>query len=180
MKAVVVYESMYGNTHQVALQVAAGLRKEGAHVDVLPVRSVTPDVVRDSDLVVIGGPTHVHGMSRDRTRHAACDQAGKRGLSLDPHAHEEGLREWFAELPPFPGRHAAAFDTRADVPGLVSGHASHGIAHRLVERGFVVVGRESFVVDKIPVLLPGEEQRAAEWGRTLAALSRRGTAAASR
>ena len=52
MKAVVVYESMYGNTHQVALQVAAGLRKEGAHVDVLPVRSVTPDVVRDSDRIV--------------------------------------------------------------------------------------------------------------------------------
>jgi flavodoxin-like protein len=180
MKAVVVYESMYGNTHQVALQVAAGLRADGAQVDVLPVASTTPDVVRDSDLLVVGGPTHVHGMARPKTRAAAVEQAGPRRLGLDPDAREPGLREWFDALPPFPGRRAAAFDTRADVPGFVSGHASHGIAHRLVEHGFTVLDKQSFVVDKVPVLLPGEERRAFEWGAALAALSRRETAAAPR
>lgn len=180
MKAVVVYESMYGNTHQVALQVAAGLRSEGVEVDVLPAASTTPDLVRQSELLVVGGPTHVHGMARQRTRNAAVEQAGPRGLSLDPDAREAGLREWFDTLPPFPGKAAAAFDTRADVAAVLSGHASRGIAHRLVEHGFRVVGKESFVVDKVPVLLPGEEHRAHEWGRALAAVSRRGTAAAPR
>jgi hypothetical protein len=180
MKAVVVYESMFGNTHQVALQVAAGLRKAGAEVDVLRAASTTPDVVRESDLLVVGGPTHVHGMVRPRTRDAAVEQASPRGLALDPDAYEPGLREWFDGLPPFPGKQAAAFDTRADVAAVLSGRASRGIARRLVGHGFVLVARESFVVDKVPVLLPGEEQRAFEWGRALGALSRRGTAAAPR
>ena len=68
MKAVVVYESLYGNTHAVAEAVAEGLR-ERAEVDVSPVEDSSSGVVEDADLLVVGGPTHVHGMSsRQRAR----------------------------------------------------------------------------------------------------------------
>jgi flavodoxin len=66
MRAVVVYESMYGNTHQVAEAIGAGLG--GAfEVSVVPVSKAGPAVLADADLVVVGGPTHLHAMSRAAT-----------------------------------------------------------------------------------------------------------------
>ena len=67
MRAVVVYESMYGNTHLVADAIGAGL-STALNVSVVPVSQA---VLADASLVVVGGPTHVHGMSRAATRKAA-------------------------------------------------------------------------------------------------------------
>lgn len=62
MKALVVYESMFGNTEQVARAVATGL---GRHLDVeLVAVANAPDTVSDVDLVVVGGPTHAFSMTR--------------------------------------------------------------------------------------------------------------------
>ena len=97
MRTVVVYESMYGNTHLVADAIADGLRggSPGADVVVMPVADATAQVLADTDLVVVGGPTHVHGMSRPTTRHAAVDTAAKpdSGLTAEPDAEGPGLRE---------------------------------------------------------------------------------------
>ena len=76
MRAVVVYESMYGNTHLVADAIGAGLRT-GFDVSVVPVSQASPAVLADADLVVVGGPTHAHGMSRAATRKAAVQAADK-------------------------------------------------------------------------------------------------------
>jgi len=76
MRAVVVYESMYGNTHQVAEAIGAGLRSS-FEVSVVPVSEAGPAVLADADLLVVGGPTHVHGMSRTSTRKAAVEAADK-------------------------------------------------------------------------------------------------------
>ncbi|MDN5761333.1 MAG: flavodoxin domain-containing protein [Microlunatus sp.] len=57
MKALVVYESMFGNTEQVARAVAAGLR-EVLEVTVREVSDTPIGAVQDVDLVVAGGPTH--------------------------------------------------------------------------------------------------------------------------
>lgn len=69
MRALVVYESMYGNTHQVAYAVGAGLGT-AFEVRIVPVSEASPAVLADADLVVVGGPTHLHSMSRASTRKA--------------------------------------------------------------------------------------------------------------
>ena len=75
MQAVVVYESMYGNTHLIADAIGAGLRT-AFDVSVIPVSHASAAVLNGADLVVVGGPTHVHGMSRASTRKAAVRDLG--------------------------------------------------------------------------------------------------------
>jgi flavodoxin len=62
MRALVVYESMYGNTREVADNIADGLRTE-YEVTLVPVAEATGDMVADADLLVAGAPTHMHGLS---------------------------------------------------------------------------------------------------------------------
>jgi hypothetical protein len=171
MKAVVVYESMYGNTHRVAEAIGRGLARAG-EVVVVPVAEAELPVVADADLVVVGGPTHAHGMSRASTRKAAVDQA-KADYTLDPSASGPGVREWLQSISSITAA-AAAFDTRAGMaPALLTGRASKGIAKQLDQHGFGQVTQpQSFLVDKDNHLLPGEEQRAQEWGAELAAAVR--------
>ena len=90
MKAVVVYESMYGNTHLVADAIGRGLAG-GAEVVVVPVAEAAPALVAEADLLVVGGPTHAHGMSRPTTRKAAVEQA--KDNAIDPAASGAGVRE---------------------------------------------------------------------------------------
>ncbi len=168
MWAVVVYESMYGNTHLIAEAVAAGLR-ERADVVVVPVDEADEAIAGGVDLLVVGGPTHAHGMSHVNTRKAAVEAATKPGkeLDLDPDAEGEGLREWFGSLGPLSAR-AAAFDTRLHVPAAFSGRASKGIARRLERHGCERVAEpESFFVTNENRLEPDEESRAREWGARL-------------
>lgn len=169
MRAVVVYESMFGNTHEVAERIAEGLR-EGFEVEVLPVADAISRIVTDIDLLVVGGPTHAHGMSHHATRSAAVSQAGDDpALDAEPDADGPGLRDWFRALPKEHGTAAAAFDTRFDAPPLVTGRASKGIARQLTRHGFdVVVDPASFLVDKQNRLMTGQAQLAKAWGACLA------------
>ena len=80
MRAVVAYESMFGNTRQIADAIGTGL-VDGCVVSVIPVAQAGPDQIKDADLVVVGGPTHVHGMTRASTRHSAAKMAGDLPLS---------------------------------------------------------------------------------------------------
>ncbi len=172
MKAVVVYESMYGNTHLVADAVATGLRTDaGADVVVVPVDEAHADVLAGADLVVVGGPTHAHGLSRESTRKAAIDAARKpdSDLTVDPDAEGPGLREWFDALERVATR-AAAFDTRVKGPAALTGRASKGIAKRLRDHDCtLIVEPESFLVTKENHLLDDEAAHAREWGARLAA-----------
>jgi hypothetical protein len=170
MRVLIVYESMYGNTHAVADRVAAGFRSED-DVRVVPVRGATPDQVDWADLLIVGGPTHVHGLSRPVTRTNARDAAAKPGshLTLDPSADGPGLREWFKTLGPLRGKDASAFDTRLDGPAMFTGRASKAITRDLQAGGArVMVEGESFLINRDNVLLLGETERAARWGATLA------------
>jgi hypothetical protein len=171
MKALVVYESMYGNTRAVAEAVAAGLR-ETCETEVKSVTEVTRADVDQAGLLVAGTPTHVHGLPRSRTRKAAAEaaEASEGALTLEPDATGPGLREWLADLDTGVGRRAAAFDTRLSAPPLFTGRASLVIARRLRRAGFEPAAEPiSFLVDKGNRLLDGELARAEEWGRTLVA-----------
>jgi hypothetical protein len=169
MRALVVYESMYGNTHEIAEAIAEGLRGAGWTAETAPVAEASAERVAAADLLCLGGPTHVHGMTRPRTRDAAREAAGKDDeLHLEPGADGPGAREWLEALAPIDGA-AAAFDTRVDGPALLTGRASHAIDHRLRAHGFATRPPESFLVDRHhAVLLPGERERAVAWGRQLA------------
>jgi menaquinone-dependent protoporphyrinogen IX oxidase len=172
MKAVVVYESMYGNTHLVADAVADGLRGGGIEVAVVPVGDADAGRVADADLLVVGGPTHVHSLSRPSTRKAAVEAAEKPDsvLEVDPDAEGAGLRDWFDGLAPLTGD-AAAFDTRIDASAVLTGRASKGIAKRLRKHGATLVAEpESFLVTKESHLLDDESAHARAWGARLAAL----------
>ena len=170
MRAVVVYESMYGNTRFVAEQIATGLRSR-CDVQIIPVHEATEDLTAQADLVVAGGPTHIHGMSSSKSRAQAVAAAGKPvgGLTVEPDAAGPGLRDWFATLSQVSGKSAAAFDTRLEAAALLTGRASHGIAHRLRKHGFLlIVEPESFLVTKQDRLADGEADRARQWGADLA------------
>ena len=171
MRAVVVYESMYGNTHLVADAIGAGLAQvAGTEVSVVPVAAATPEVVDRVDLLVVGGPTHVHSMASEASRRAAVVAAEKpeSGLTMDPDALGEGLREWFGELSRRHGD-AAAFDTRVDASPAFTGRASKAIAKRLRRHGWTTVAEpESFLVTKDGHLLDHEADRARAWGSSLA------------
>ncbi|MCU1574675.1 MAG: flavodoxin [Micrococcaceae bacterium] len=182
MRALVVYESMFGNTRAVAQAIAAGLGGP-AVARAIPVSAAREEDVSGYDLLVVGGPTHVHGMSRTSTRQAAADTAatavGREGPELDEHAEVgSGLREWLGwlqEHPPQGGpRRAAAFDTRADAPPLVSGRASRGVARQLEYAGFALVAKpHSFLVTKEPHLAPHQVDSARNWGRDLSSTAPR-------
>jgi hypothetical protein len=168
MRALVVYESMYGNTHRIAEAIARGLRPAYA-VRVVSVAGARHEHVDGCDLIVVGGPTHAHGMSRPDTRLGAISaprvKAGQ--LQVEPDAGGLSLRVWLDTLGLGCG-HAAAFDTRLQGYASITGRASKGIAAKLRQHGFeLVVEPISFLVDRHDHLLPGEEERAERWGATL-------------
>ena len=81
MRALVVYESMYGNTRVVANNIADGLRATH-EVTLVPVAGATGDLVAGADLLVVGGPTHMHGLSSPATRRMAAQAAAKPASGL--------------------------------------------------------------------------------------------------
>jgi len=169
MRALVIFESMFGNTESVARAVASGLGA-GMEVDVLEVGTAPAAIPGDVDLLVIGGPTHAFGMSRPRTRADAAGQAPggivSRGI---------GMREWLESLhAPATAPAAATFDTRIDKP-RVPGSAARGAEKRLRKLGFrMLADAESFYVRGTPgPLVDGEVVRARRWGEALAAAARR-------
>jgi hypothetical protein len=170
MRAVVVYESMYGNTRLIAEAIRVGI---GDGTAVVSVRDVTPELFEGTDLLVVGGPTHVRGMSRPSTRRGAAEAAIKPDsqLRLEPGSDGAGLREWFASLGKLFCR-AAAFDTRIKMPALISGRASPRIARLLRARAELAAKPESFLFSKQSALLDGEESRGQAWGEHLGAMVR--------
>jgi hypothetical protein len=170
MRAVVVYESMFGNTRKIAEAIGVGIGAS-EEVTVVPVGHVSAEQLAGADLLVVGGPTHAWGTARPGTRMGAATNANKpgSGLVLEPEATEAGVREWLASAENLPGR-AAAFDTRVNVPAVFSGRASKRIGKKLRHRGTRLAAKpESFLVTKANQLVPGEESRARAWGEQLAA-----------
>ena len=168
MRAVVIYESMYGNTHQVAEAIGRGLASTG-EVHVVHVSDARCRDLDNCDLVVVGGPTHAHSISRASTRHDAVVKAAQKDeLTVEPDAERIGVREWLNDLAPASCSLAASFDTRLEGSPMLTGRASKTIAKRLRDKGYQLPSDpESFLVTKDSVLVEGEDERAEAWGRAL-------------
>lgn len=135
----------------------------------VPVAEARPEVVAGVDLLVVGGPTHMHSMSRPSSRRMAVQTAGRpdSGVTLEPGAEGEGLREWFAALGEVQVR-CAAFDTRLPGSPLLTGRACARINRLLRQHGGrAVQPPRSFIVGKDNTIAPDELARAQRWGAEL-------------
>lgn len=162
MQALVVYESMFGNTELVARAIAGGL---GDACDVKIADAATIPSAAGMDLLVVGAPTHAFGLSRPSTRQDAARQG-----TIRPGAAEVGLREYLDVSPMLTGLAAAAFDTKVDRPRL-PGSAARKAHRRLRRLGCrMLAPPESFPVTgtKGP-LVEGAAERARQWAIRLAA-----------
>lgn len=167
MKSLIVYESLWGNTAEVAHAIGGALGAD-ASVDVVDVSDAPCVPASDVDLLVVGGPTHTFSMSRPDTR----KEAVTRGASSGPPGI--GIREWISDLPDVrDGRLIALFDTRVEKVRRLPGSAARKAARRMRRLGYaLVVDAESFYVcDVEGPLVAGELDRAGEWGRRLGSLA---------
>ena len=171
LRALVVYESGFGNTEIVARAVAAGLRHGGAEVTLENVRDAGPPDRDAFDLLVVGAPTHGFSLSRPSTRQDAVRQGAPAGSAVT------GMREWIVAMSAAADRTprlAAAFDTRVTKVRRVPMTASRRASHLLKQLGFVLISPPTgFLVSDVPGPLEADEPARAEaWGRSLATAAR--------
>lgn len=144
MKALLVYDSKFGNTEKVAQAIAAALGP-GEEIQAAKVGEVSPPEAEGLDLLVVGSPVHTWGPT-----------AAVKGFlkGLDP-AQLSGLA-------------VAAFDTV--LRGPLTGSAARKIEKALADKGGrVVTPAEQFLVKSMRgPLIEGELERAKTWGRQLA------------
>lgn len=164
MRALVVYESMFGNTQRIAEAIGKGLSPE-LDVEVVEVGSA-PGSTEGFDLVLIGGPTHAFTMSTRQSRTTTAEKAGGDVVSKGP-----GIRDWIDSVAPHQDRTPfAAFDTRYDKTPWLTGSAARRAASRMRRRGFepLSAAMSFFVEHEKGPLADGEIDRAFEWGERLA------------
>jgi hypothetical protein len=161
MKAVVVYESHWGNTEAIAKAVAAGF---GPGAEALTTDEASGALLIDVDLVVAGAPLIAFSLPSDKTRSAVAAESGK--APTPPDLSHPSLSSWLDNLPRGHGR-SASFETRM--------RWSPGGATSAIDRGFEGDGYRSvgkarrFVVKgKYGPLRDGEVELARQWGAELA------------
>jgi hypothetical protein len=171
MKALLVYESMFGNTEQIARAVAEGLSRR-LPVQTLDVGSAPLTLGSDIGLVVVGGPTHVFGLGRVDGR--ADTRADGRVAAADGRngsvTHGRGLRTWLEGLHVgASGVAAAAFDTRVNRPRL-PGSAARAADRQMRRQGMhpIVLPRSFRVRRTTGPLADGESEQARQWGEQVA------------
>jgi hypothetical protein len=175
MRVVIVYESLFGNTRQIAEAISAGIRDASPEAQISCVRATEAnrDVALGADLLLVGGPTHMCGLSSGVSRKMGLKAeqlaaAREAGHPVEPDCAGPGVRDWFMTLPKAAdGSLGAAFDTHPD--SRVAGAAAQDIARRLRRHGYELVAEpEGFVIENIEgPLRAGERDRAKAWGTRL-------------
>lgn len=153
MNALVIFDSVFGNTEKIARSIAAVLGTQA-----IPVSQVDADQLRGLDLLVIGSPT----------RGFRPTEGIRKLLDGPPKNHLAGVR-------------VAAFDTRIVLETIGSkalrflvdkgGYAARSIAKMLEKKGgqLVVPPEGFFVTGEQGPLKDGELERAAAWAGKLIA-----------
>jgi flavodoxin len=156
MKALIVYDSVFGNTEQVAQAIGQALGLP-AQVETLRVNQVAPTRLAGTTLLIVGSPT--------------------RGFRPT-----EAVMKFVDAIPQYGliGTRVAAFDTRISARDIdnrllnllvrLFGYAAQPIANKLVKKGgTLVTPPEGFYVKGSEgPLKDGERDRALEWARTIA------------
>lgn len=155
MKAIVIYDSVFGNTRQIAEAIVKGVAT-GAEVGIFQISDARPERLKGLDLLVIGSPT--------------------RGFRPTP-----AIAKFLKDLSDnsLRGIKVAAFDTRVKLSDIKSGffrfivdkggYAASTIAKQLQKKGgTLLVPPEGFYVSgEEGPLKEGELERAEKWGISL-------------
>ena len=165
MKAIVVYESLWGNTAAIARAIAEGI---GEGTPALATSEATGEAMSGVDLIVAGAPLMGFSLPTKSSRDNLRRSPGKG--KPPPDLSHPSLREWLAAMPSGSGR-SAAFETRFKwSPGSATGTIERELAKAGYPPG---ASRERFIVKgTYGPLREGELERAREWGAQLARLSR--------
>jgi hypothetical protein len=166
MRALLVYESMFGNTERLAGSVAEGL---GLRMEVTMVNAASGTIPDPAgfDLLVVGAPTHALSLPVPDTRRQAATQADTEIVQ------DHGVREFLQALPVGRDRPTATFDSRHRKMRYLPGSAARAAARLLDGKGWrsLVPPQNFYVGGMAGPLLPGELDRAADWGEQLGRLA---------
>jgi hypothetical protein len=163
MKAVVVYESHWGNTELIAKAVAAGF---GPGAEALTTDQASAAVLMGADLVVVGAPLIAFRLPSDKSRGAIAAEKAP----TPPDLSHPPVSSWLDSLPRGDGR-SASFETRMRwSPGGATGAIDRGLSRA----GYRSVGngRRFIVKGKYGPLRDGEIELARQWGADLAEVLR--------
>jgi len=160
MDALVVYESLWGNTAAVARSIAEGI---GPSARALTTDEATPERIAQADLLVVGAPVHAFRLPSEKSRQTAIDdEKAPQPADLD----HPSIQAWLSSLPRRPVL-AVAFETAMHwSPGGSTG----AIQRALEAAGHRVIAKKHrfFVAGIYGPLKDGELERAREWGAELA------------
>lgn len=168
MKAVVVYESLWGDTKQIAEAIAAGI---GQDTPALSTAEADAAALSNVMLLVAGAPSHYNKLSSEKSRATAAERADADPDLPAPDLSHPSVDEWLLTVPRGIG-YAAGFDTRS--AGFWASGPAAKILKRLRAAGYRPAGRpEGFIVSgQAGPLADGELERACAWGEALAAVAR--------
>jgi len=159
VKAVVVYESLWGNTAAIARAIAEGI---GEGAEALSTSEATAERVAGADLIVAGAPLLGFSLPTEQMRESIRSQPQRR----QPDLSSPSMRSWLEALPAASGR-GAAFETRirwspgSAVKTILAGLEKAGYGTGGTADRFIVTGRYGPLKD-------GELERARSWGEMLA------------
>jgi flavodoxin I len=157
MKTLIIYDSVFGNTEQIARAIADALKPQNK-VELLRVSSVKPEDVQGVELLIVGSPTR---------KFTATPEI----FSFIKSISIQGLK----------GVQVTAFDTRISLSDIKSsvlrfmvklgGYAAEPIAKKLQKKGgdLIIPPEGFFVNDTEGPLKDGELERAAEWAKQITA-----------
>jgi hypothetical protein len=162
MKAVVVYESLWGNTATIARAIAEGI---GPEARALSTAAATAAEVAGSDLIVAGAPVLGFKLPTDKMREGIRRNPGR--APAPPDLSHPAMYAWLEALPAGHGR-CGVFETRVRGP---FGHSAPTISECLERAGYAPIAppADFIVTGRYGPLRDGEQERARQWGSALAA-----------
>lgn len=144
MKALIVYDTKYGNTEKIALAISSGMKEVGTSVVVKKADDVKAEDFKEADAWIVGAPTHV----------LSATGPAKKAL-------KEGIEAGAG------GKKGTSFDTRYDKVG--KGGADK-LRSMMEGAGMTIVAPPEWFVVKAAKgpLAEGEEAKAVTFGRKIA------------
>lgn len=143
MNTLLIYETQYGNTEQIAERIASRLEKAG-RVRSVPLSEAGKPYFGGINLVVLGCPTQMHGLSK-------------------------AMREFVTAMTDLDRVRLAVFDTRYKMPRWVTGSAAQVMGDYIQDHGGILAlpPESFFVMQPQGPLVAGELSRAEQWGESI-------------
>jgi hypothetical protein len=161
VRAVVVYESLWGNTAEIARAIAEGI---GPDARAVPTSKAAPELPAGVDLLVTGAPLLGFSLATEDMRASIASNPGN--APSRPDLTQPSMRAWLERLQPG-SCGCATFETRiwwspgSAAKTMMTALEAKGLQRAAEPNKFIVTG-------KYGPLKAGEVDRARAWGARLA------------